>query len=98
MKLGYAIHEIRLSADVTVVPNSTAEFSDKQYDELSVMGAIKEPSPDQIALWNLQNPQEQAPAPLSVEPAKGKKAKVETTVAPQQNLPEPDADKEVTEI
>lgn len=71
--LAYALHEIHLKRGDKVVTQSPKEVfecaSEKQFGELKALGAVREPTEAERALFGLVNPAAAAPA-VDQEPVK----------------------------
>lgn len=51
MKLGYTIHEVQKGKDTIIAPGRVHPFDNQEHDDLTRLGAIREPSRDEIALY-----------------------------------------------
>ena len=67
MTIGYAIHSIMLK-DSEIAPGTVAEFSDDMFDELEPRGAIREASPQEVAVYNAIKASEAAPVAETASP------------------------------
>lgn len=52
MKIAFTLHQIETKAGA-ILPGTVAEFSDKDYDEMLALGALREPTDDELALTAL---------------------------------------------
>lgn len=52
MKIAFALHQIETKAG-PITPGTVTEFSEKHFDELTALGAIRVPTDDELALAEL---------------------------------------------
>lgn len=64
MALGYALHEIHRGKEA-LPAGAVHLIDDKDFDELTALGAVREPTADEVALYRLAHPE--AKAEKSVE-------------------------------
>lgn len=56
MKPGFTIHEVQIGSKV-IAPGVVAEFEDDVYADMIALGAVKEPTEDQLALHEALKPE-----------------------------------------
>jgi hypothetical protein len=65
MKLAYALHAIHLKSGLQAPKEVFECASEAQFEELLGLGAVREPNEVELALFNLANPKQSAPAPVA---------------------------------
>lgn len=77
MKAAYAIHLIT-SANDSVAPGSVFEVDETEFDRLRSKGAVRKPTPEELALYEMQKP----------KPVDAPKSEKKAPAAPKAQAPE----------